>query len=870
MNNFYDPPHPKIYYNIFAFDEELDYNQKAKRNGANVTFKLHTQKALVISSFYQFHVEFYEILKAIKKCVENNIVGFELEKAIHSLVFDIPSPCPGMTKVIYDYSGLYKIEFKLNPINQIPKSGADLKSIFNLLSIRNTLDILKFIILEIPTIFFCQDKLILSNVVKSFEEILFPFTYPYSIIPILPKTYYKSLEKLNCFIVGINQKYSKDFFEINNINLNDKEYIIVTLSEQEPYYIYNKKNMEKYGILLKTYNKDLQKENSNIKINEINFPKHYQTKLMKNLNQLFYGKNGTQKNRNDDENDDIRYQFYYFFTSILQHYKPFLNNDNKSLIQLYSQVENENFKVNERLFKYQEFILKDDDSIFFYKYFINTKIWKTFIIKNLYPSTINEKLEVLLLDENIRKKKNKNMIKQLFKENTPFLSTNKFDIVNTELIKIEYDLEEEMHISEINNNLQKYFPLLDENKIESLYNKNFLHENVTIKNLYKDFYTECQIILKDRKYLEGYNNTGYNINLNEELKSNNENYVLKLWFLLICYVFKHLDNGEKWILFNELLKKIQNMNSSYKISIIDQFLSDLMFTTFIKYGDKQMCSLLYKELNDIPCVKEDYLTFTQLHKKFINKKDEFKFTLPKETVLKEKNYNLFNLPKGNKMNIALVTACPNPECQIKVDLKPAILNFSNMISDKITYRCTICHEIQNAIITISFGNAYNQEYYYQLYTPKYLFYYIKNLGDYNMENFFEEHTEIFFNLITFFQLRELMYDFLFPYKERKIVINNQIYNGFNPDTLEVKKTEENKYIYKDPNANKVKWYENIISSENEMNQRRFSKLLPSKKGSLKTFKFEPLSSEAFFKKDIKKKEKSSFYSLKHSKTIIEK
>ena len=138
-----------------------------------------------------------------------------------------------------------------------------------------------------------------------------------------------------------------------------------------------------------------------------------------------------------------------------------------------------------------------------------------------------------------------------------------------------------------------------------------------------------------------------------------------------------------------------------------------------------------------------------------------------------------------------------------------------------------------------------------------------------MDNFFEEHTEIFFNLITFFQLRGYNYDFLFPYKERKIVINNQIYNGFNPDTLEVKKTGENKYIYRDPNANKIKWYENIISTENEMKQKRPSKLIP-KKGSLKTFKFEPLSSETFFKKNIKNKEKSGFYSLKHSKTIVEK
>ena len=462
------------------------------------------------------------------------------------------------------------------------------------------------------------------------------------------------------------------------------------------------------------------------------------------------------------------------------------------------------------------------------------------------------------------------MIKQLFKENTPFLSTNKFDIRNTEIIKITSDKEGEMHLEEINNELQKDFPVLNEEKMEILYKEKFILSSAKIKNLYEEFYTECQIILKDKKFLEGYNNIGYKINLNEELKTNNENYILKLWYLLICFIFKHLDNGEKWVLFNELLKEIQNMSLPYKISIIDPFLSDLMFTTFIKYGDKQMCSLLYKELNDIPCIKEDYLTFTQLHKKFIDKKEEFKFTLPKETILKEKNYNLFNLPKGYKMKISLVSLCPNPGCKVKVDLKPAILNFSNMTADKITYRCNICHEFQNAIVTISFGNAFNQEYYYQLYTPKYLFYYIKNLGDFKTENFFEEHSEIFFNLIILFQLRGFSYDFLFPYKERKLIINNQQYNGFNPDTLEVKKSGENKYIYKNPNANKIKWYNNIAPPENQLKQRRFSKIIPSRKASVGTFKtFEPLSSAAFFKKNIKKKDKSSFYTLKYSKTINE-
>lgn len=89
---------------------------------------------------------------------------------------------------------------------------------------------------------------------------------------------------------------------------------------------------------------------------------------------------------------------------MLQHYKSFLVNDSQKLLLLYTKVENDTIDLND-LFKFQEFILKTDDSIDFFNFFMATRIWKNFLIKNIYPSTIDEKLEVLLLDENIRKKK---------------------------------------------------------------------------------------------------------------------------------------------------------------------------------------------------------------------------------------------------------------------------------------------------------------------------------------------------------------------------------------------------------------------------------------------------------------------------------
>ena len=859
------PPHPKIYYSCYVFNEEIDYNQKTKKEGEFATIKLNTQKALVISSFYQFHAEFFEIMKGIKKWVQS-LAGLDLEKVIHSLVFDIPSPCPGMTRVKYNYSQFIEFQFELNSINKIPKAGSDLKVIFDVLGIRNVLEILNYVVLEVPVIVFCVDKYILANTVKSLEEFIFPFSYPYSVIEILPKVYYKSLEKLSCFIVGINQKYTNGFFEDNNIRIEDRNYLIVTLSEQEPHYTFHRKSPDKYGIILKDFNKVIKKEGEDSQkllnvLKEITFPKHYLSKIMKNLNQLFHDKNGIKNNINDIENDDIRFKFYYFFISMLQHYKNFLINDKTKLIELYSKVESDSIELND-LFKFQDFI-RSDDSFEFFNQFMLTRIWKNFLIKNLYPSTIEDKLDVILMDEIITKKKNKNMIKQLFKENTPFLETLLFDIKKTELISIS-DSNELLFNDSAQNNTQDQLLLLNNDKLNLLY-QYYLESNQKVKNLYAEFYDTCQCILKERRFSEKYTSIGYNINIYKELKPNNENYVIKLRILLICYTFKDLDKGEKWVMFNELLKEIQNiLNFERKKSIIDSFLANVMFTTFIKYGDKNMCSLLYKELLVIPCVKDNYLIFTQLHKKFINRKDEFKLPLPKETILKERNYNLFD-SQENKLCMKIILICGCKNCKLPLDMVPTITTYSSTNYNEISFKCLVCHTKITARFSVSILSLNNQtkDKTYILYTPKALFNFIKSIGDFNVNTFYKEHPAVFFNLMILFQTHGNNYSFLFPYKEKN-------YIGFNPKNLEIEKTDDKKYVNKRVSLGANKWYEKCDFPENRYRQKRYTKLLSSKKtaGDFKTF--EALNPTSFFQKDFSKKQKKKFNSaLKRAKTLNE-
>ena len=801
----------------------------------------HTQKALVFSSFYQFYQDFFFILKGIRKWSQK-LIGFDLERMIYNLIFSIPAPCPGFKKVCFKYSLLCNLEFALNPINKIPRAGADIKVILRI-RVNTIFEIFKYVILEVPVIFFGLDKLILANTVKAFEEILFPFVYPFPVIEILPKVYYKSLEKLSCFLVGINQKYKPEFFEENNINLDDKEYVIVNLSEKDPKCIFKKKRIERYGILLKDFDKRIEKDKKVEKISRknANFSKHYLNKLMKKINnKLFTAKGGVKKELNERineiDNDELRYDFFYFFISMFQNYKSYLKIDPSKFNQYYNSIENNTLEIDQ-IFKYEEFISKDMESIDFYSCFMNTKILKIFLINNLFPSTIEEKMKILLFDEHIQKKKNKNIVNQLFPQNTPFIDSDIFNIVKGKDEVIVIDSEEEKGINSLDSQI-KNFPLLDNKKMEELFNKNYVEKEVTIKNLYIEFYTKCIQVLRDKKYLEGYSSIGYNINLTDKLSPNNEPFVLKLWILLICYSFKHLHKDEKLIVFYELLHEIQN-NISPKSNLIEPFLADVIFSTFIKYGDKQMCSLLYKELSDCIYVKEDYIIFMKLHKKFMYNKDEFEKTFPRNTSLKERNYNIFNLPNNKKMEIVLIS--PHPECQ-RIDLKPVILTFKSQEEEELLFYCSICQKKKPAKITVSLGEERKE---YQLYSAKYLFYFIKDLGDYNMQTFYKNYTEIFFNLVVLFQFRENFYEFLFPYKDWNG------YEGFDRNFLYVKKAQKGKFIKKDKNKNKPNWYD--VFEDEKIRQNKLAKLLPCKVGSVANFKTkEIVNSEVFFKKYNKK------------------
>ena len=110
----------------------------------------------------------------------------------------------------------------------------DIHEIFLFNSEETIINIFKNILLEVPVLFFSENKKYLSSAIEIFLNILSPFKYVHPNIPILPSIYYGLITSQEKFIFGINQNYSDDFFIKNEIPIN-KNILIVIISK-------NKKN----------------------------------------------------------------------------------------------------------------------------------------------------------------------------------------------------------------------------------------------------------------------------------------------------------------------------------------------------------------------------------------------------------------------------------------------------------------------------------------------------------------------------------------------------------------------------------------------------------------------------------------------------
>ena len=192
----------------------------------------------ILINIYDFYK--YQSIKSNRK----DYVHCPIEKLIEQIIMSLPLPISNNNEIILLFN-IEKDNFDIDKnIFKYPKiifSSYDLRDyylnktynlsmieIFNHFTEENTIKIFKYIILENPILFFCDDKELLSNIIEGFLNILCPFRYVLPHITILPSKYFGLIHSQDKFIFGINQSYSENFFQENEINLN-KNIIIVSI-----------------------------------------------------------------------------------------------------------------------------------------------------------------------------------------------------------------------------------------------------------------------------------------------------------------------------------------------------------------------------------------------------------------------------------------------------------------------------------------------------------------------------------------------------------------------------------------------------------------------------------------------------------------
>ena len=549
----------KVYYTCLLFYENIEnyrncINQRKYDNNTDISNnrnnRLLIPKVICLSSFSPFYEQTKYILQKLKNYVDNynynhksfdNINIYPIEKIIEGLIFALPALPRGNNSIsLSNDSFLFEtnandekkkdkdnnkdidiknIIFKETPPNKKQRIMVNYSILMYYFRIEEIFEVIKYIILEEPILFFCEDKEILTNIIASFISLIYPLQYPYPVITILPEQNFSLITLFDHFIFGINAKYSEDYLNkkiildgvkfiriirldkrfnnIINFEENDNlEYSILTslkADENKPLIKIDEDEHEGYN-----FKKEKEKDDDINAKKNISLPRHYFEKCVRRLEKDVAEKikevqsksknkkiNNINKEKENIFNIVITENFLYFFTCILLKYQEYCVKYEKKIYEdrdkegniIEKEFGERHYKLDEKyymgniqlndIFDSKEFI----DSIpsldrTFYSIFFKTKIFYNFIYKKIFPESNQDKLDVLYFDELINKKiSRESRMKNI---ETKFLDYSYENNINE--IKIE-SLKRKIN-SNLNNYLQKH-----ENRSKALNYFQYIYSN---------------------------------------------------------------------------------------------------------------------------------------------------------------------------------------------------------------------------------------------------------------------------------------------------------------------------------------------------------------------------------------------------------
>lgn len=502
----------KIYFSCLEFGESISDYYKYRReifNTASSLFKIENYDKNEIGGediekkYFNLLIPkvicfasvkpFYNELTTLLDCIYNFYLSkevfppFAMENLIEQIVNNIPIPLQTENQISIEIKTNIsdKVIFPLNYISELhinSSANMPLVDIFKYFSIEDIVLIFKYIIYEIPILFFSNDKLILSLFIDTFLSVLSPFKYVYPHISILPKKLY-GLINMDHFIFGINENYTEEFFHNNRINL-DKTIIIINIEVdeikktgvgkiKEKIYDFNKTQY----ILGKTESDDFITFNQNkTSILGVDIPNILKKKLIDGIYQFisFHKRKNLFNNKDSKAMKDItiktQYAFFSFFVNVMDGYTDYLLKP----ISFYSDPKNigDNvyFKNDDyflkQVFNSQEFIKNQKDCQLFYSIFLKTKMVFNFFHERIYNDNIIDQLIIRQFDQltvlkkhqDLRKKKENKILYENFKKG--LLPEKKKKTVVDNIILNDFSSNNNNDVKIFVNNIEKNVHIL--------------------------------------------------------------------------------------------------------------------------------------------------------------------------------------------------------------------------------------------------------------------------------------------------------------------------------------------------------------------------------------------------------------------------
>ena len=809
-----------------------DDNNKIKKSDFNKYYFPKVIGFVSLKPFYKYHEEIlFQIYNYY--CRTNNKFKIPIEKTILNILHNIPMPPRGLD--IYQYQineGYEQINIKAEKMNKLKNIDEDLEIIFKYFSSDNFIEIFKYILYETKTIIFGTNVNHLCSFVNGLISIVYPFVYPFQVSSSVHKNAFEILESISPYIIGVNQKFTDNFFPENKIEIKGSNYIIIDLDNKE----FSLNLIEDVPNIPKNLAKRLK-----TKI-DTNFKKYVQSKFEKL-------KNNDKNKNNENEENWICYAFFDFFLNILYNYGDYLNNDNLK----------KNYKITSLkiLFKTKEFV--DSHSYnerSFYKKIVETQMFNDFIFKKMIPKDINDKLEILFFDEHINKKNNK----KLFTKNKPiiYLNSKEYEYKDTHQIPMLTGLsmrEKKRYIdrSYIFDNLLKGQEIIyeknknyAEDKAEECNNKinndegDYYFNYVLFPKFNNDFFSDPSPeyslytpMMNDIKRIntdllaKSHRTSGEIVEDNEGMLD----YIYLTYIEVWGYSYWYQDIVERNYRFEQMLEALDKIKH-HEIELIN-----VLFESLNKFQEKEKIMRLYNKILEYNINPNSFIY--SIVGKIVQRMPENpdfllgikandKENFPRRTFRTEDETNIL----GDNISFNYMQKCP--DCNKLIDIENISREHKKMKKDLCWAKCPFCNYIKPEI-SVSFGNSMSSKYLnvpcskletFTLCSPYELKNSLKEIIDkekfhlLDIDKFKMKFPNLFWSCIWYFHLYDLDFNIILPY-EVNIFKHKTNSNGINLHYINSKIFPKFKKNYDDVEENEIRIINNNKNNHKDENNNLF-------------------------------------------------